>query len=155
MSDGCLSNIQEVINSSNLATAAIAHLNSTDTETSTFILDEVNAERPFFDGLRPMKKTVDGIKQIIGQLYPSKQQSTPISYQSQPQPTTTTTYNYQPQPATLNNPIKSNYYSDNTTFQSNPTWNMTETRRRDSHINSRLNRDLNFGDNRYFQNFKE
>ena len=149
------------MDSSSLSAAAITHLNSTNTETSTFLLDDLNAERPFFDGLHPMKKTIDGIKQLIGQVHSSNQQPAPINYQSQPTTTfnnqhlqPTTTFNYQPlQPTTYNNPNRNNYNSDNTTFQSNPTWETNGMRQRDTRLNSRLNRELNFGENRYFQNF--
>ena len=202
------------MDSSSLAAAAITHLNSTNTETSTFLLDEVNVERPFFDGLHPMKKTVDGIKKLIGQVYSSKQQSTPISYQPQPQPTTTTnyqpqptttynyqyqpqpttnyqphptttynyqpqptttynyqpqpttTYNYQPQPTTTynyqsqpqpttNNSNQNNNYTGNPTSQSNPIWDTYGIRQRDAGLNSRLNIESNFGENRYYQKFKK
>ena len=152
------------MDSSSLAAAAITHLNSTNTETSTFLLDEVNVERPFFDGLHPMKKTVDGIKKLIGQVYSSKQQSTPISYQPQPQPTTTTnyqpqpttTYNYQSQPQpTTNNSNQNNNYTGNPTSQSNPIWDTYGIRQRDAGLNSRLNIESNFGENRYYQKFKK
>lgn len=181
------------MDSSSLSAAAIAHLNSTNTETSTFLLDEMNAERPFFDGLHPMKKTIDSIKQLVGQIHSSNQQPTiTATYNYQPQPTTTfnnqplqpqlqptistttaaaattATYNYQhqptttfnnqplqPQPTIYNNPNRNNYYTDSTAFQSKPTWDTTGMRQRDTGLNSRLNRELNFGENRYFQNFRK